>query len=67
MSGIYYLLSMIAIGLVIHWVIQNEKVGPGQQTRGWLAIRSPEELSARRAERAARRSRKKLSWSPPQQ
>ena len=66
MSGIYYLLSMIAVAVVIYWFAQNEALGPDQQTRGWLATRSSEEVIARRAERAARRRKKKQPWSPPQ-
>jgi hypothetical protein len=39
MSGIYYLLSMIAIFVVIRWFIINDKVEAGEPTNGLLAMR----------------------------
>jgi hypothetical protein len=39
MSGIYYLLSMIAIFVVIRWFIANDKIAANGTTTGLLAMR----------------------------
>jgi hypothetical protein len=38
MDGVFFLLSVIAIGLIMHWVVQNDKAGPSEPTRGLLAM-----------------------------
>lgn len=40
MSGIYYLLAMIAIFVVIRWFIANDKIGANEPTTGLLAMRN---------------------------
>jgi hypothetical protein len=37
-EGIYFLLSIIGVGLVMIWVIQNDAVGPGETTTGLFAM-----------------------------
>jgi hypothetical protein len=39
MDGLAFLLSIIATGLVIWWVIQNDSAGIGDATTGLLAMR----------------------------
>ena len=39
MQGLYYLFSLIAIGLVIFWYIQNDDVGPHDDTSGLFAMK----------------------------
>ena len=39
MDGLYYVLSIVAIFVIIKWVISNEAVGPGKPTTGLLAIK----------------------------
>lgn len=34
LQGIYYMLGLIAIGLVIRWFVQNDGIGPGERTTG---------------------------------
>lgn len=38
MEGVFFLLSVIAVGLIMWWVIQNDKVGPTEATHGLLAM-----------------------------
>jgi hypothetical protein len=39
MEGLFFLLSVIAAGLVMLWVIQNDSVGLGEDTVGLFAMR----------------------------
>lgn len=39
MSGIYYILSIIAIFLIIRWVIRNDRISPDSPTKGLLAMK----------------------------
>jgi len=41
MEGVFFLLSVIAVGLIMWWVIQNDKVGPTEATHGLLAMGDP--------------------------
>lgn len=39
MQGLYFLASVIAAGLVMVWVIQNDSVGADEETSGLFAMR----------------------------
>ena len=39
MSGLYYGLSIVAVFIVIHWVVQNDGK---ETTNGLLAMRGPD-------------------------
>jgi hypothetical protein len=40
MDSIWYGLSMVAIYIVVHWFITNDKL-PEPETRGFLAMKPP--------------------------
>ncbi len=52
-QGIYYLLTLIAIGVVIRWFIQNDRIKPGERTTGILSM----DRAANKAEKAEKNSR----------
>jgi hypothetical protein len=37
-EGVYYLVFLVAVGVIIHWYITNDRVGSNQPTRGILAM-----------------------------
>jgi hypothetical protein len=39
MDGLFFLLSVISVGLVVFWFIRNDRVPPGGPTSGLLAMR----------------------------
>jgi len=39
MGGLFFLSSVIGVGLVMAWVIQNDSAGVGDDTRGVFAMR----------------------------
>ena len=39
MSGLLFLASVVATGLVMWWVIRNDRAGPGDETTGLFAMR----------------------------
>lgn len=39
MSGIYYALSIVAVFVIVHWFITNDKIPPNQPTKGLLAMK----------------------------
>jgi hypothetical protein len=41
MQGLYYLASLIAIGLVLRWSMQNDKLKPGEPTKGLFRMDEP--------------------------
>lgn len=41
MDGLLFLLSLVGIGLVMWWVIQNDSAGPGDPTTGIFAMPTP--------------------------
>jgi hypothetical protein len=45
MDGLYFLLSIVAVGIVMWWVWQNDRVPPDQPTRGLLAMRFATEMA----------------------
>ncbi|HUZ72213.1 MAG TPA: hypothetical protein VMU87_04450 [Stellaceae bacterium] len=40
-QGLYYLLTIIAIGVVMRWYIRNDGIGPGDRTTGILSMDRP--------------------------
>lgn len=40
MEGIFFLLSVIGVGVIMWWVIQNDRAGPTEPTHGLLAMDS---------------------------
>ena len=38
MDGLFFLLSIVGIGLVMRWLIVNDRVGPDQPTSGLFAM-----------------------------
>ena len=55
MSGIYYLLSLVAFGVIVIWFIQNDRLLPGERTTGFLRMKdvTSGEVDAKKAERSA--------------
>jgi hypothetical protein len=47
-DGVFYLISIVAVGLVMWWVVQNDKVPPDRSTTGLFAMLSGRELVRRR-------------------
>ena len=45
MDGVYYLLSIIAIGVIIWWFVINDGRGDGAPTIGLLRMREPKETA----------------------
>jgi hypothetical protein len=39
MDGLFFLLSVIGVGWVMAWVIQNDSAGIGEDTAGLFAMR----------------------------
>jgi hypothetical protein len=39
LQGIYYLLSLIAFGVIVRWLIENDQRPPGDRTTGLLRMR----------------------------
>ena len=39
MSGIYYLLSLIAFGVIVGWLMRNDRLPPGEPTTGFLRMK----------------------------
>lgn len=46
MDGLLFLLSLIAMGLIMWWIIQNDSAGPGDPTTGVFAMPSPKDGAA---------------------
>jgi hypothetical protein len=42
MQGLYYLLSIVAVFVVLWWYIRNDKVKEGEPTTGLLAMKTPD-------------------------
>lgn len=55
MLGIYYLLSLIWLGVIMAWTIDNDPPKPGERTRGLLRMeRDGPETALGEPERAVR-------------
>ena len=39
MQGIIYILTLVFMGFVIHWLFRNDNVGPSDATSGLFAMR----------------------------
>ena len=49
MDGVFYLLSIIGIGCVMWWVLQNDRVPPDKGIGGLFAMRPGSQLLKRRS------------------
>ena len=38
MDGLFFLFSIIGIGMVMRWLVQNDRVAPDKPTTGWFAM-----------------------------
>jgi hypothetical protein len=57
MQGIYYLLSVIAVFVVLIWYIRNDKIPEGEPTRGLLAMKDPVSDRHAKGEKQGRRGK----------
>lgn len=48
MDALYFLCSIIGIGVVMHWLIINDKVAPDKPTQGLLAMLDGADKSQKR-------------------
>jgi hypothetical protein len=48
MDGLFYLMSVVGIGVVMWWVMQNDHVPPDQPTKGIFAMMPTGALTRRR-------------------
>lgn len=56
MDGLFFLMSIVGVGLVMWWVVRNDRVAPDQPTTGLFAM----------VETVTRRSRAHRSKPGPQ-
>jgi hypothetical protein len=49
MDGLFYLLSILGVGCIMWWVLQNDRVRPDRPTTGLFAMRPGSELLKRRS------------------
>jgi hypothetical protein len=52
MSGIYYALSIVAVFVIIHWFITNDKKRPDEPTEGLLAMKETSAKPSNESENA---------------
>jgi hypothetical protein len=38
MDGVFFLMSIVGVGLVMWWVLQNDKASPDKPTKGLFAM-----------------------------
>jgi hypothetical protein len=48
MDGLFYLMSVVGVGIVMWWAIQNDRVPPDKPTIGMFAMFTGAELARRR-------------------
>jgi hypothetical protein len=48
MDGLFFLMSVLGVGVVMWWVLQNDDVAPDQPTKGLFAMLSGSQLVRRR-------------------
>ena len=71
MAGFLFLMSVVATGLVMWWVIQNDSAGPGEPTTGLFAMpreeagNTPVPRAPANPARPPHRSRFHASQRPP--
>ena len=46
-QSIFFLVALIAVAIVIHWAITNDKTPPEGQTHGLLAMKDEKPFAAR--------------------
>ena len=53
MLGLYFLLSLVAFGIICIWLVQNDDLGPGERTTGILRMKDtiPDAAEPRRGAR----------------
>jgi hypothetical protein len=39
MQGLYYLLALVGFGFIANWFIQNDRLPPGEPTKGLLRMK----------------------------
>ena len=49
MQGLYFLVSLIAVAVVVAWAIAADRAGPDGVYRGLLGIKRPEETALKPA------------------
>jgi hypothetical protein len=49
MDGLFYLMSILGVGCIMWWVLQNDRVPPDRPTRGLFAMRPGSDLLRRRS------------------
>jgi hypothetical protein len=54
MDGLFYLMSVVGVGCVMWWVMQNDEVRPDRPTKGLFAMLPGSQLLKRRALRGWR-------------
>jgi len=57
MDGVFFLMSVMGVALVMHWMVVNDRVAPDQPTTGLFAM----------LERAGRRKPGARTWRAPAQ
>ena len=66
MQGLYYLMSIIAVAVVVLWYLQNDRRGDSEPTAGLLRMREPvAETSPTDGRRLDRRTMPGLGASAP--
>ena len=48
MDGLFYLLSVVGVGLVMWWVMQNDNVPPDRPTKGIFTMLTGAQVAKRR-------------------
>ncbi len=53
MDGVFFLMAIVATGLVMWWVIQNDHAGPEEKTKGLFAMTdaAPQKAKSKRTGR----------------
>lgn len=64
MEGFYFLCSIIGVGLVIHWVIRNDRIGAGEPTSGLFAMADDRPAPVARNRPPGRRPGERRARSP---
>jgi len=65
MQGIYYLLSIVAVFVVIVWYIRNDSLPEGEPTRGLLAMKqSGEDPCAGKGKKRRDKSKAQIGVRP---
>ncbi len=38
MDGLFFLMSIVGVGVVMWWTLENDRVDPDKPTKGWFAM-----------------------------